>query len=174
MQSTAYERDQETIRGFASIALPRLVRRSWSYWIVSLIIFLILFFISDSVFKIVSRSPVNYPELGFEVLAGSFAIWTVVIVLISPRSRALLKWGTPVLGRVLFEKAARNSLRVRYSYEVAPGIVLYGQMNAFRARDLAEGMAVIIFYDPKRPEKSVLMDYARWSIVLPGDFDSLA
>jgi hypothetical protein len=158
---------EEQIKLLAALPLPRNVRPTWSIRILILLIAFLLLACCARFYEALSQHPLDYLKV------FGTAVWatmlTVILVYgqIRPRERSLFRLGTPALAQITSVELKRNGTRVKYRYELSPGIPMESETILYRRRDLTKGMLVIVFYDPEIPDHSSILGYSHWDITFP-------
>ncbi len=98
---------------------------------------------------------------------GLLTAMALVMQRVLARERELLGEGEVVMGRVIKQWTARNGSGIRYEFTTPSGETI-SRMTTDFARQLMEGMAVPVFYDPLEPKKQVALCAAFYEVVLPG------
>jgi len=167
MASTVNMSVEEQISLLAALQLPRTVRSSQSIRVVTLILGLAALGSLALVGKALSHRPRDFAPIAGEFVWMTVFIGVGVQVYVTPRVRNLLRRGYPTLGRVLNAERRGNATRIKYSYQLASGIVMQGELMASRKRDLLKGTSVVVFYDPKVPEYSSILGCKLWDVEFP-------
>jgi hypothetical protein len=164
MASTANMSVEEQIRRIAAMPLPRIVRSTVSISSRAVMVAFVMLVCSGFVYDALSRHPRDYLALCVDLVSTAFIVGTFVLLYANPGLRNLLQWGTPTLGRVLSAERRGNVMRIRFSYDTTAGATRNGEISVYRRRDLTKGMSVVVFYDPKLPEKSTILGCKGWDV----------